>query len=144
MPFSRSVIQHTRICSCIQSDQSPPSTPTRLWSPSQSNPSVVAAHRGSFSPHPGTICPPQEPLTFCVSLLYSLRTPWEGGFKLLREIQFSYNAFFHSGSDDSFRVLLKKIFHKDLRRGEKRGCEHVLKCSAILTSIPCTPSMTST
>lgn len=56
----------------------------------------------------GLPLPPKEPLTFWVSLFPSLH-PGREAFKLLSEIQFSYNGFFLSGF----------ISHKDWRRGEK-------------------------
>lgn len=118
MPFSRSVIQHTRICSCIQSCQKllQHAHTALLTFPisSGSTPRLLLS-----SPRNSGLPPdPQEPLTFCVHL-------GREGFKLLRENQFSHNSFFHSGCDnDSCRMLLKKIY---IPQGFRMGRETRLR-----------------
>lgn len=84
MPFSRSVIQHTRICSCILQHAHTPLVTFPIKSSGCSSASwlLLSSPRNSY-PHPHPSTPTQEPFTFCISLFYSLfRTPLAVGFFL--------------------------------------------------------------
>lgn len=70
VPFSRSAIQHTRICSCIQSDQKLlQHAHTALLAPPTKPPGGSSPRRLLLSsPRIRGLPTPQQPLTFCLTV----------------------------------------------------------------------------
>lgn len=140
MPFSRSAIIPTHASARASSQiKSSSSTPTRPWSPSQSNPPAAPAHHSSFSPHAEVPPPPQPVFHSLPNLLKSSRALKRNSI-FIRCISFIQALTMIPLGCYIFKK--KKKVLRGFKGGiEERGCGHVLNpvWSVILTRILSTP-----